>query len=121
MFFSEFICLVIYYLYEGLRRHQVGEKQDQSSGKHKLLFAISGTFDLLNFFLNVYALTMVGVSIYQMMYGGTLLWTFLFSIFYLKKRYHRHHYLAVCTLLLGLIAVGAAGVIWTNVGEVSDL
>ena len=113
MFLAEFICLIIYYLHKGLSSSKLSEPAPKL--KHKMLFCISGTFDLFNFFLSVFGLTMTGVSVYQMMYGGTPLWTFVFSIFYLKKKYYCHHYVAVILLLFGLITVGLASVIWSTV------
>ena len=112
MFFAELICLLVYFVHKGLT---APKRPDNSPAlKHKLLFCISSSFDMLNFLLSVFGLTMTAASVYQMMYGGTLFWTFIFSITYLKRKYHRHHYLAVTLLLLGLITVGLAGIIWSK-------
>jgi len=115
MFFSEFLCLAIYFIHRGLTLPINKEDQPEDAPiKYKLLFGISAMFDMLNFFLSVFGLTMAAASIYQMMYGGTLFWTFILNVFYLKKTYYRQHYFAVSLLLSGLIIVGLAGIIWSK-------
>ncbi len=118
MFFAELICLLIYFFHRKLSARDPEADRTEPSLKHKLLFCISGTCDMFNFLLSVFGLTMTAASVYQMMYGGTPLWTFVFSILYLKRKYYRHHYLAVMLLLLGLIIVGLAGVMWSDVQKI---
>jgi drug/metabolite transporter (DMT)-like permease len=70
-----------------------------------LLLAIPATFDLIGSSLMNVALTMIPASVYQMMRGNIVLVTSLMSIIFLKKKFFKHHWTALGSILIGVILV----------------
>lgn len=55
------------------------------------------------------ALTMIPASVYQMMRGNIVIVTSLMSIIFLKRRYFRHHWTGISSILFGVILVAMKG------------
>ena len=72
------------------------------------LLAIPACCDIVGSTLMFIALTQVAGSVYQMMRGLIVVFTALGSIIFLKRRLHRHHWLGVVVLTVGIGIVGFA-------------
>lgn len=66
-----------------------------------------------NVFLSI-SLNFISASAYQMMRGGSIITTFLFSIIYLKTRSKRHQILGTLFALLGIMIVGLSNVLYSS-------
>jgi drug/metabolite transporter (DMT)-like permease len=58
------------------------------------------------------ALNFIPASSYQIMRGGTIATTFLFSIIYLKMRMERYHIIGVFLAILGIFVIGCTSLIY---------
>jgi len=66
------------------------------------------------------ALTQLSPSIYQMIRGGVILVTALFSVLFLKKTLHSHHYLGCVGVVVGIGLVGASNFIFPATDSSSE-
>jgi drug/metabolite transporter (DMT)-like permease len=53
---------------------------------------------------------MIPASVYQMMRGNIVIVTSLMSIIFLKRRYFRHHWTGISSILIGVILVAMKGI-----------
>lgn len=63
------------------------------------------------------ALNFISGSAYQMMRGGTIATTFLFTVIYLKQRAKRNQMLGSLITVIGVLVVGAANLIFGATGS----
>ena len=63
------------------------------------------------------ALNFISGSAYQMMRGGTIATTFLFTVIYLKQRAKRNQMLGSLVTVIGVLVVGAANLIFGATGS----
>lgn len=70
-------------------------------------------------FCDVFASTMQGIALnfiagsaYQMMRGGTIATTLLFTIIYLKQKAHKNQLMGSGLAVVGVLIVGAANLIY---------
>ena len=92
MFFGEFLALLVFIVMT--RRDPEGYKmrmlEAKSKGKeikmNKFLLAIPAFCDFVTSTLQYIALNFIPGSVYQMMRGGTIVTTFIFSIVFLKSK-----------------------------------
>ncbi len=80
--------------------------------RHKLLLALSGGSEVLLMALGYLSLTMTAAGVYQMLNGTILIWSFLLSLIYLKRKFIWLHYLAIFLVIAGLALVGASSIVW---------
>jgi drug/metabolite transporter (DMT)-like permease len=76
--------------------------------KFVFLLLIPTMLDLISGALANIALTMVPASIYLMMRGNVFVFITIMSIFYLKMRFYRHHWLGLTFCIGGILLVGSA-------------
>ena len=50
-------------------------------------------------------------SIQQMFHGSLIIFTFLGSVIFLKRKYYRHHFLAICIIIIGVTITGLNDII----------
>jgi drug/metabolite transporter (DMT)-like permease len=81
---------------------------------NKLHLLIPTAFDLISSTLQYTSLNFVSASIYQMMRGGTIVTTFLFSIFFLKLKIKKYQVVGALLALSGCIIVGANNIIYAE-------
>ena len=62
-------------------------------------------------------LTMTAAGVYQMLNGMILFWSFVLSLFYLRRKFVWQHYLAVVLLIGALAIVGVSSVLWAPVWQ----
>ena len=77
---------------------------------HFLIF-LSELLDFATFFCFYIALNFIPSSIYQMMRGGTILSTYLFTLLLLKKQSKKQKIVGCLIVLLGVIIVGVVNIV----------
>jgi drug/metabolite transporter (DMT)-like permease len=89
---------------------------------NKFILAIPAISDLITSTLQYVALNFVTGSVYQMMRGGTIVSTFLFSIVFLKMKAQKNQIAGSALALVGVFIVGASSLIFTkSSGSGSDM
>lgn len=90
----------------------------KSKGKeiefNKFLLAIPAISDLITSTLQYVALNFVAGSIYQMMRGGAIVTTFLFSLVFLKMKAQRNQVAGSVLALVGVLIVGASSLLFAE-------
>ena len=123
MFFGEFLSLVVFMVMK--RRNAEGfkmrELEAKSQGKeikmNKFLLAIPALCDFVTSTLQYIALNFIPGSVYQMMRGGTIVTTFIFSIVFLKSKVQPHQIAGSVLALVGVTIVGASNMIFSSSGS----
>jgi drug/metabolite transporter (DMT)-like permease len=81
---------------------------------NKFLLAIPAISDLVTSTLQYVALNFVAGSVYQMMRGGAIVTTFIFSIVFLKMKAQRNQIFGSLFALIGVFIVGASSLIFSS-------
>lgn len=81
---------------------------------NRLYLLIPTIFDLLTSTMQYIALNFISASVYQMIKGGTIITTFLFSITLLKNPLLRRQLLGSALAVIGIVTVGLANVLFTS-------
>lgn len=87
---------------------------------NKLYLAVPAFFDLVTSLLHFIALNFLSASILQMMKGGTLLTTFIFSILLLRSKIKNFQTYGCGLVLLGLIIVGLNNILFSKAEKDKD-
>jgi len=77
----------------------------------KLLIAIPAFMDSCGSSLQVVPLLLIPASVNQMLRGGVIVFTCIFSKVFLGRQVYRHHIVGVVLLVLGFVLVGVASVV----------
>ncbi len=90
----------------------------KSKGKelkfNPFLLAIPAVSDLVTSTLQYVALNFVAGSVYQMMRGGAIVTTFIFSLIFLKMKAQRNQISGSILALIGVIIVGASSLLFAD-------
>lgn len=81
---------------------------------NKFYLLIPAFFDLFSSTLQFLALNFIPASAYQMLRGGTIITTFIFSVTLLKQKIKRPMLIGTTSALVGVIIVGAANTIYST-------
>ena len=85
------------------------------------LLAIPAISDLITSTLQYVALNFVAGSVYQMMRGGSIVTTFIFSMIFLKMKAKKNQVAGSALALVGVLIVGASSLAFAdNSGSGSD-
>lgn len=76
------------------------------------LLAIPTLCDFMGSTIQIFGLTMMAGSVYQMFRGSLLFFTALFSVIFLKNKLYKHHLLGLAIVITGLVLVGASSKIY---------
>ena len=121
MFCGEFlmIFMFIYQVYSAPDKYkeiivEAKAKGLSISAKKYFFLAIPASFDFLTSSLQYIALNLMPPSIYQMLRGGVVLVTALFSVLFLKRKLQAFHYLGCALVFGGVMLVGAANFIFVD-------
>lgn len=123
MFFGEFACFLLLFAKRAIYGHENKPKTDEdavplSPGMaaaveqkklnkiNPIWLAIPASCDFMGSSLMFLALTMVPASVYQMMRGFIVVITALFSVVFLGRKLHRHHWTSIVVIVLGVAQVG---------------
>lgn len=123
MFIGKLLCLPIFYMIKWVELKKYGSEgnlpsviQAKAMGKktevNKLLFLIPASFDMLGSTLLFVALTIISASVYQMLKGVLVISATVYSMIFLKRRYYRHHWTALTTVIIGVVLVGMSSIIY---------
>lgn len=127
MFFGEALALAIFYFMK--HRDEEGYKMRMLEAKSKgkdvnlnvFLLAIPAISDLITSTLQYVALNFVAGSVYQMMRGGSIVTTFIFSMIFLKMKAKKNQVAGSALALVGVLIVGASSLAFAdNSGSGSD-
>lgn len=81
---------------------------------NKFLLAIPALCDFITSTLQYIALNFIPGSVYQMMRGGTIVTTFIFSIVFLKSKVQKHQILGSALALIGVLIVGTSNMVFSD-------
>lgn len=90
------------------------KSQGKEVNYNKFLLAIPAMSDLVTSTLQYVALNFVAGSVYQMMRGGAIVTTFIFSIVFLKMKAQRNQVAGSILALIGVFIVGASSLIFSS-------
>jgi drug/metabolite transporter (DMT)-like permease len=123
MFFGEALAFVIYIFMkrrdpETFNMRMLDAKsQGKEVNYNKFLLAIPAVSDLVTSTLQYVALNFVAGSVYQMMRGGSIVTTFIFSIIFLKMKAQKNQVAGSILALVGVFIVGASSLIFSAGGS----
>lgn len=90
----------------------------KSKGKeikmNKFLLAIPAFCDFVTSTLQYIALNFIPGSVYQMMRGGTIITTFIFSIVFLKAKVQKHQIAGSALAFIGVLIVGTSNMVFSD-------
>lgn len=92
-------------------------KNIKNPNPSKLWIALPAFMDSCGSSLQVVPLLLIPASVNQMLRGGVIVFTCLFSKIFLGKKVYRHHMLGVVLLVIGFVLVGIASVVTTGNGS----
>jgi drug/metabolite transporter (DMT)-like permease len=114
-FFGEFICLGMFFLQTRInqkaldahaKRKEEAEEQGLSTEFSKLKVAVPAMCDFFSSTLQFAGLILISSSIYQMLKGGTIILTAIFSVLFLKRKLKSYHYIGIILTVMGVTIVG---------------
>lgn len=85
---------------------QTANEKQLKMNPSPFLLAIPASCDFMGSTLMFIALTMVPASVYQMMRGAINVVTPLLSIIFLGRKQHRHHWVGIACIVIGVAEVG---------------
>lgn len=123
MFVGEALCLPIFYIMRrknALKYQLEAKKALDEEGRPPVpiqLIIIPAACDFLSSCLQYIALNFIPASIYQMLKGGGIITTFIFSYMLMKPIVKRSQISGCLLALVGIIIVGIAALIFNNNGS----
>lgn len=84
---------------------------------NKFLLAIPAFCDFVTSTLQYIALNFIPGSVYQMMRGGTIVTTFIFSIIFLHSKVEKNQILGAGLALFGVLIVGTSNMLFSSSGS----
>jgi drug/metabolite transporter (DMT)-like permease len=134
MFLGECLCLIAYYImlyveknkktqdeellvnHKNIDKSARTENTDSDSQVNQTALKEPSPFSLMlpalcDFFgssIMTIGLGLIASSVYQMLRGSLIIFTTIFSIIFLKSKFHRHNYLGITVVVSGLTLVGIA-------------
>ena len=112
MFLGKFLCGFLYFFMNIFTPNStLLNKNAQLSDKEPttistFLLAIPMFFDFTGSIIQIFGLTMVSGSVYQIFRGSLILFVSLLSVLFLKAKLYFQHYVGIILVILGLILVG---------------
>jgi drug/metabolite transporter (DMT)-like permease len=121
MFLGETLCLVAFnallFWYRG--KPEVIKKIDTAKPFNRFLLAIPAMCDMTGTSLMYVGLTLTYASMFQMLRGSVVIFTGVFSVLFLKRKLHLHHWTGMGLVLLGTVIVGLTPIITGKSGNSS--
>jgi len=108
MFLGELLCLAVFYLGEWKKRREGIESPKQTFSNW--IFVVPAICDMTATSLMYVGLNMTYASVFQMLRGSVVIFTGLFSVFFLKRKLQRFQWFGMFFVLVGLLCVGVASV-----------
>ena len=85
-------------------------KRPPSDWRKKIMIAIPSAFDLFASTLMTFGLIYINVSVFQMLRGSMVIFSVLFTIFFLKKKIYGYQWVGVALTIVALLMIGVAGI-----------
>lgn len=125
MFTGEFCCLLVFLVLRTRNRKAFMERavEAEMAGKKKLkipLVLIPTACDFIASTMSYIALNFIPASVYQMLKGGGLITTAIFSYLLLKKKIKRNHVAGCIFALIGVTIVGGANLYFSNTSSFNE-
>lgn len=119
MFVGEALCLPIYYVMrkKNAEKYQLEAKKALEDGRPPVpvhWIIVPAFCDFISSGLQYVALNFIPASIYQMLKGGGIITTFIFSYILLKPVVKRSQISGCLLALIGITIVGVAALIFNN-------
>eukprot|EP00929_Paragymnodinium_shiwhaense_P027675 TRINITY_DN16195_c0_g2_i1.p1 TRINITY_DN16195_c0_g2~~TRINITY_DN16195_c0_g2_i1.p1 ORF type:complete len:430 (+),score=89.26 TRINITY_DN16195_c0_g2_i1:80-1369(+) len=111
MFLGELMLLPIYAIGRAMsarRRTAAGKKPRAGDGTSPFVFVLPACCDIFGTGLSCVGLMFISAAVWQMMRGAIIIFTSLFTVFFLGKRLLAYHWLGISLTTLGLGCVGVA-------------
>ena len=115
MFIGEGYCAIAWFIYrkkiiaeeeENLKKE--GKEPDERPDPPVYLFFLSSMCDVVGSTLLNFGLLMMSSSVFQMLRGGVIIVTCLFTIFFLKRKIRNYQWFGVVLVFIGVFLVGLA-------------
>lgn len=126
MFFGEFLALFVYFFMRARNPelYKMRMLEAKSQGKevkmNRLWLAIPALCDFVTSTLHYISLNFIAGSVYQMMRGGTIVTTFLFSIFFLRIKVKKNQIIGSALALIGVLIVGISNMAFSGGSSSAD-
>ena len=121
MFVGESYCAIFWFLWRSKIRKEEDDKRvyeekepDERADPPIWVFLISCTFDVIGTTLLNFALTMMPSSIFQMLRGGVVIITCIFTILFIKRKPKNFQWLGVGLVFSGIFLVGLSSQIYAT-------
>lgn len=115
MFLGEFTCMIYFQgklLYKRYKQQELVEGEDFRKPITPFIMLIPACCDFTASTTMYYGLTMTHASVYQMLRGATVLFTGLFSRFFLKRVFRAYQWSGMLLVTLGLTCVGLSSTLF---------
>jgi len=128
-FFGEFICLLMFFVQtrynqEAIdsytRRKEEAEEKGLVPKYSKFKVAVPAMCDFFSSTLQFAGLILISSSIYQMLKGGTIILTAIFSVLFLKRKLKSYHYIGIILTVMGVTVVGLSSFIVSGEDDDQD-
>jgi uncharacterized membrane protein len=110
MFFGEALCLAAFGFLIW-RASRSGATIDRAKPFNRLLLAIPAAHDMCATSTMYVGLALTTASSFQMLRGSVVIFTALFSVFFLGRKQYLFHWVGVVLVAIGSVLVGVAGII----------
>ena len=120
MFLGKLLCGFLYLLLKIFKDNSTLLNKNaylsdtQPTSISPFLLAIPMLCDFAGSTIQIFGLTMVPGSVYQIFRGSLVIFTALLSVFFLKAKLYIQHYLGILFVVLGLILVGLSMEYFSN-------
>jgi len=113
LFIGEIYCLIIYFIMRRVKpRFNTSKEYDKEGNLKgrptKFQFIIPTILDFLAQTCQMFALGNLPASVFAMFRGGSILTTALLSKILFKRVFHRHHFIGMFLIVVGIFLVGYA-------------
>jgi len=120
MFMGESLCMIVFMITERRRRHQqqyqqlTGINQEDASAPRKKFpiwtFLLPAMCDMTGSTMMYIGLILTYPSVYQMLRGMIVVFTGIFSYFFLGRKLRSYHIIGMVLIIIGTFLVGLASV-----------
>lgn len=117
MFLGEFVCMLVYLVmrvYKRVKNIELHEGIDYMKPVTPFIFMIPSLCDFTGSTTMYIGLNLTEASVYQMLRGATVLFTGVFSMIFLHRRFQAYEWFGMALVTSGLACVGLASMLFTS-------
>lgn len=111
MFIGEMMCGMVFYIllfHQRRKNKKQGEPKKEIVKFNPLIFYVPAVCDMLATSLQYMGLTLTFASSYQMLRGSVIVFTGLFSVAFLGRKFRYFHWIGMALIIIGLLLTGIA-------------